>query len=1081
VNPPGGPVRFRLSSTLVVEAGDREWSGRELGSRKARTLLALLAAERGRPVPTDRIVDALWHDTPPSDPAANVATLVSRIRRTLGPSLVVGLPGAYGLGGPWGVDLIDAERWCAEAAARLGAAEHALADSAATAALDLLGGQVALLDEADDDWVLAVRGQVDGLRRSARRHRVAALLHLDPDTAVRVATDGVASDPYDEQAVRDLMRALAADGRVSGALAAYDRLARTLREELGTDPDPATEALHLSLLRAGTGAADPALPVVPDGPVDPVDVAGAPPPVGSLLVGRAEELARVGESWGRAVAGGGTSLVVVVGEGGIGKTRLLDAVAADCAATGGQVLRGRCHPAERSLFLQPFVDALWPVLGGLRHDRVRSVLRDHEAAWVSLVPDLAAVLPPAVRPADRDLQRRATYDAVAAALRRLADARPVLLVVDDLQDAGAATIDLLGYLARQLATARVLLVGAVRSEDPTVLDRLGERATRVPLGPLGGPAVEALAEAAGLPAHGHQVMARTAGHTLSVVECLRALQGGESGVPASLADGVLARVRRLDADGRSVVEAGSVLRRRLDPRLLAGLTEMSEVGVIRHAEDLTRSGLLVRTGEVYEFTNDLFQECVYAALPAPVAAAYHRRAADLTSDRPEVMAVHAHAVGDDARAALGWLVAGEEALRRSAVEDARTLVERCLEMTSTGSDVRARALLVRARVHEAGTSWSAAIHDADSAMALARSSGERRLELAALRARGGDAAVGAQLGADEVSRALEDGQRLAADLGDRRAEADFASRLAVLEASRLRLVDAGARAASALARARAASSPDGAMLALDGLKTVAWYLGDARALADAVAQLEPMLQERPDPWLRQWVVFESAFVPAAADRWEEASGAMADALDLNRRSGFPAYAGWLHAYEAWLARLAGDLDRARTVGRRAVEQTSAVDHPWWHSWAAGLLAATLVETGDRAEAQAVARAGLAARSGTARPGRLLCAAALAELTGERTREATDALGRVDCPPGHAWILGADAYLLLAGAAAARGDEAESDRLLAPLRTATAASWPSIRRRVEELDRGTSGPGTVPQSTSSAIRAARAAPSDGTGR
>lgn len=1077
MNPPGGPVRFRLSSTLVVEAGDRERSGRELGSRKARTLLALLAAERGRPVPTDRIVDALWHETPPSDPAANVATLVSRIRRTLGPSLVVGLPGAYRLGGPWALDLLDAERWCAEAAARLGAAEHALADSAASAALDLLGGQVALLDEADDDWVLAVRAQVDALRRSARRHRVAALLHLDPDTAVRVATDGVTADPYDEQAVRDLMRALAADGRVSGALAAHDRLARTLREDLGTDPDQATEALHLSLLRAGRGASDPGMPAVPD---DPVEVAAAPTPVGSLLVGRAEELARVGESWGRAVAGGGTCLVVV-GEGGIGKTRLLDAVAESCAATGGQVLRGRCHPAERSLFLQPFVDALWPVLGGLRHDRVRSVLRDHEAAWVSLVPDLAAVLPPAVRPADRDLQRRATYDAVAAALRRLSDTRPVLLVVDDLQDAGAATIDLLGYLSRQLATARVLLVGALRSEDPTVLDRLGERATPVPLGPLGGPAVDALAEAAGLPGHGHQVMARTAGHTLSVVECLRALQGGEQGVPTSLADGVLARVRRLDADGRSVVEAGSVLRRRLDPRLLAGLTELSEVGVIRHAEDLTRSGLFVRTGEVYEFTNDLFQECVYAALPSTVAAAYHRRAADLTSDRPEVMAVHAHAVGDDARAALGWLVAGEEALRRSAVEDARTLVERCLEMTSTGGDVRARALLVRARVHEAGMSWSAAIHDADAALGLARGSGERRLELAALRARGGDAAVGAQLGADEVSAALEDGQRLAADLGDRRAEADFASRLAVLEASRLRLVDAGARAATALTRARAASSPDGMMLALDGLKTVAWYLGDAPALADAVAQLEPMLEERPDPWLRQWVVFESAFVPAAADRWEEASRAIADALDLNRRSGFPAYAGWLHAYEAWLARLEGDLDRARTVGRLAVEQTSAVDHPWWHSWAAGLLAATLVETGDRAEAQVVARAGLAARSGTARPGRLLCAAALVELTGEHTREATDALGRVDCPPGRAWILGADAYLLLAGAAAARGDEVEADRLLAPLRTATVESWPSVRRRVEDLDRATSGRGRAPQITSSAIRAARAAPSDGTGR
>jgi tetratricopeptide (TPR) repeat protein len=519
-----------------------------------------------------------------------------------------------------------------------------------------------------------------------------------------------------------------------------------------------------------------------------------------------------------------------------------------------------------------------------------------------------------------------------------------------------------------------------------------------------------------------------------------------------------------------VVEAAAVLRRRLDPRLLGALTELSEVSVTRHGEALTRNGLFVRSGAVYEFANDLFQECVYDALPQAVAAAYHRRAADLTSDRPEVMAAHAHAVGDDTRAARGWLLAGEEALRRAAVEDARTLVERVLGVTDLAGETRARALLVRGRVHEAGMSWSAAIEDIDSALATARSIGERRLELAALRARGGDAAVGAQLAAADLLGPLEAGARLAAELGDRRAEADFATRLAVLEASQLRLTDAGHRAARVLARARAAHSEDGVVLALDGLKTVAWYLGDAPALATVVRELEPLVRVRGDAWLIQWVVFESAFVPAAYDRWDEADDLVAQALDLNVRSGFPAYAGYIQAYEGWLARLSGDLDRARRLGRRAVHATSAVDHPWWHSWAAGLLAATLVETGDRAEAEVVARSGLATRTGTARPGRLLCAATLAALTGEETRRATEALSHVDCPPGRAWILGADAYLLLARAASERGDDEEAGRLLAPLRDATGSSWPAVRRRVDE----------VAQSTSSTMRAARPAPSEGTG-
>lgn len=1065
MSPPAGVTRIRLASTLAVDTGDGPRAGRELGSRKARTLLALLAAARGRPVATDRVVDALWHEAPPADPAANVATLVSRVRRTVGPSVVVGLPGAYALGGEWSLDVAEAEQWCAEAAARLTAGEHALADAAAAAAQALLGTEPALLDEVDDGWVVGLRAEVDDLRRTARHLRVTALLELDPAAAVRVAGAGVVPDGGDERAVRDLMRALAADGQTPAALTAYDRLARRLRDELGSDPDRATADLHLALLREvevrpETGAAVTATAVEPRA-TEP-----------GALVGREAEVAHLREAWNRSVAGGPVALQLVVGEGGIGKTRLLDAAADLASATGGQVLRGRCHPAERSLFLQPFVDALRPALAGLGRDELRAVVRDHESAWVSLVPDLAGLVPEAAPPpADRDLLRRATYDAVAVALRRLAVARPVVVVLDDLQDSGAATVDLLGYLAGRLDGARVLLIGAVRSEDAAVVERLGDRATRVHLGPLRPDAVDTLAAAAGVGTHGRQVMARTAGHTLSVVESLRALASGETGVPASLAEGVLARVGRLPEQARAVVEAGAVLGRRLDPRLLAGLTEVSEVAATRACEELTRAGLFTRGGTVYEFANDLFQECVHAALPEAVAAAYHRRAADLTSDRPEVMATHAHAVGDDARAARGWLLAGEEALARAAVEDARTLVERCLATPGLAAETRARALLVRGRVHEAGTSWTDALQDIDAALAWARSSGERRLELAALRARGGDAAVGAQLGTDELLGPLEDGARLAADLGDRRAEADFGCRLTVLEASRLRLAAARARADRVLARARASGSEDSVVLALDGLKTVAWYLGDTPLLADTVRELEPLVRARDDSWLIQWVVFEGAFVPAAGDDWAGARELLHEARALNVRSGFPAYAGHLRAYEGWLARLAGDLDDARRLGTRAVEETSAVDHPWWHSWAAGLLAATLVEAGDELAAERVARAGMTARRGTARPGRLLCAAALASVTGELTRSATDELAAVDCPAGRAWVLGADAYLLLAGAAAARGDGGEAARVLAPLRTATAVHWPAIRRRVDAIG----------QSASSTSRAARSAPSEGTGR
>ena len=240
------------------------------------------------------------------------------------------------------------------------------------------------------------------------------------------------------------------------------------------------------------------------------------------------------------------------------------------------MLRGRCHPAGASLFVQPFVDALRPGLAALQRDALVAVLRDHEGAWATLVPDLGTVIGEVpAPPADRDLQRRATYDAVLAALRRLAAARPLVLVIDDLQDAGAATLDLLGYLSRRLDGSRVLLVGAVRSEAVAVVERLGHRVCLV-RSARSTPPPSSPSPQQPVCRSQDQVMDRTAGHTLSVVECLRALADGDTGVPASLSAAVLTRVDRLGAEARSVVEAGAVLRRRLDPRLLAGLTELSE-------------------------------------------------------------------------------------------------------------------------------------------------------------------------------------------------------------------------------------------------------------------------------------------------------------------------------------------------------------------------------------------------------------------------------------------------------------------------------------------------------------------------
>ena len=869
MNPPGGVVRLRLSSTLAVDAGDGARSGRELGSRKARTLLALLAASRGRPVATDRIVAALWPEAPPADPAANVATLVSRVRRTLGAGLVEGRPGAYALGGSWSLDLVEAEQWVAEAAGRLAAGEHALAESAAAAALELLGGETALLDEVDDDWVLQVRRDVDALRRAARHHRVAALLELDPATAVRVATEGTGADPYDERAVRDLMRALAADGRAAAALSAYDGLARTLREDLGTDPDRATSDLHLALLRETPVDGEPRRPA-PTARGGAAGAAGGPGGRAGAVPrgvgrrgrhGRGRPGARGRRGRASARPGSSTPWPISARRRGPGP--------AGQVPPGGALplppaLRRRAAPGTRRAAARP----------------ARGDVRDHEAAWVSLVPDLGRGAPATRRlrrpTATSSAGRRTTpWRRRCAGSRRPARSCSSL---DDLQDAGAATRRPARLPRAAAGTSRVLLVGAVRSEDPTVAERLGDRARRVHLGPLGPEAVSRSGgrgrpRAARRPGHG----AHRRPHPQRGRVPARARRAATPGVPASLSQGVLARVDRLGAESRSVVEAGAVLRRRLDPRLLAGLAEVSEV-----ARDPPRRGAHPRRALRP-------QRCGLRVRQRPVPGVRVRRPAGgrgrglppagrRPDQRPARGDGHPRARRRRRRPrCAGWLLAGEEALRRAAVEDARTLVERCLAVPGLAGETRARALLVRGRVHEAGTSWTGCHpghrRGARAGRAASASGGSSWPPCAPAVATRRSAPSCRPTSCWARSRTAYGSPPSSATAGPRPTSA---SRLTVLEASRLRLSDASVRARPGRWRGPGRrGSQDGVVLALDGLKTVAWHLGDAPALAAAVQELEPLVRARHDAWLLQWVVFESAFVPAAHDDWDEAAAGAA--------------------------------------------------------------------------------------------------------------------------------------------------------------------------------------------------------------
>ena len=257
--PPGSPspshVELRLAGTFRVIRDGTELAGGQIGSRKSRMLLTLLAVERPALVPVDRIVEVLWPGERPAAPEQNVATLVSRLRAALGAELIQGGRPGYRLAAGDGivVDLDAAARFCDQAESKLATAA-AVALAGAERALELLAAGTAIDDEPYADWADRAREQVRELLRRARLIAAqAALATGGPRLAMSYAEAAMAADPLDEAAHRWYMSASAAAGEQAKALAAYEALRQRLGDELGADPAPRTRELHLAILREQEG------------------------------------------------------------------------------------------------------------------------------------------------------------------------------------------------------------------------------------------------------------------------------------------------------------------------------------------------------------------------------------------------------------------------------------------------------------------------------------------------------------------------------------------------------------------------------------------------------------------------------------------------------------------------------------------------------------------------------------------------------------------------------------------------------------------------------------------------------------
>jgi DNA-binding CsgD family transcriptional regulator/tetratricopeptide (TPR) repeat protein len=457
-----------------------------------------------------------------------------------------------------------------------------------------------------------------------------------------------------------------------------------------------------------------------------------------MLVGRAAEAAQLWAAFERAQAGS-PAAVVLAGEAGVGKTRLVTELLARVRAQGALALAGGClDVGEGVVAYAPMVEALRSLGGAVDPAELERVLGGARAELARLVPELGAPVEAGVQaaPGAGALMPGRLFELLLGVLHRLAERGPLLLVVEDLHWADQSTRDLLGFLVRNLR-AGVALVLTYRSDElhrrhplrPFLgeLDRSG-RTERLELGRLGRRELgELLAGILGEPppaALAGEILARSEGNPFFAEELLAARTGGVGAaeLPEALRDLLLARVEALPQATQRLLQVAAVAGRRVDHHLLAEVAAQPPEDLVELLrEAVAHHVLVVESGSgSYAFRHALVQEAIYDdLLPVqrpPLHAAYARALAAQTegdggAGAAELgrLAYHWYAAHDLGRALLASVDAGQAAEAAYALAEAAGHYERALELWEQAPEAAASSPLDRgALLQRAGQAASRA-------------------------------------------------------------------------------------------------------------------------------------------------------------------------------------------------------------------------------------------------------------------------------------------------------------------------------------------------------------------------------------
>ncbi len=640
------------------------------GSPKQRALLVNLIVHHGKVVSRDRLIEDLWAGSPPSTGLGVLQNYISQLRKVLGTTVVVTQGTGYLLDvDPDSIDSVRFERLVEQGRTALQAGDPSHAGQVVGEALGLWRGP-ALADIAAEAFAQAEISRLHELRAVAvelgLEAQIARGRHRE---AVGAGEAAVAEHPFRERLWWLLMLALYRSGRQADALRAYQRARTALRDELGLEPGSELRDLEAAILDQRRDLDELLVTTTPRR-----RVARHPRPATSLL-GRAEEWSAI-EAFLDGTADTAGELLLLVGEPGIGKTRLLEEAQRHVEGRGGIVIAGRGFEAERGRPYGVWVDAL-------RSAPLPELDRNLRTALAPLLPELGGA------PTQLDDPNR-LYDAVARLLSMLADKVPVAVLVDDVQWLDEPTFMLLHFAVRHLA-ASVAFVAAAR---PAELDENRASARVVQalrrdgalselfVGPLTPASIAQLTEPIAPGADTEEIARATHGNPLFALEMARALARGGESLTGRLDALIGDRLARLDESAGVLVPWAAAFGRGVPPAVLAQLVEREPAELFEPIGMLERHGVLRSDDDGHvDFVHDLVRRAAYQRLSTSRRTMLHARISAVLGSLPDPddslaaeTARHADLGATSATCAAACIRAARRCLRVLAYADAERLV-----------------------------------------------------------------------------------------------------------------------------------------------------------------------------------------------------------------------------------------------------------------------------------------------------------------------------------------------------------------------------------------------------------------------